>query len=131
MHSHHIKDMTNLICALKRKTPKAVEAALKSYWKIRIAIVWETYDVLAHDIDTDAEITEEEAIGILDDLLRHHDASIGITWGVINDAVSYKLDEKESDWINALDYKDLPLHVNRQWRNDNNRAAFLKRLEGQ
>lgn len=132
MYSHHIKGMTELICEIKRKTPKTVEAALESYWQNRIAITWSTEDVIScAEENNNAEITEEEARDILESVCHSHDASIGINWDTIKFAVDDKLDEKESDWIKSLDKKDLPLHVDRKWRTPDNKTEFIKRLEGQ
>lgn len=131
MYDFHIRSMTELICKIKRKTPKAVEAALQSYWKNRIAITWSTDDVITCGKDQYNEIiTEEEAENILNSLLDHHDASLGINWDTLYDTVDDFLDEKELSFIGDTPEKDLPLHVDRKWRTPHNRDVFMKRLEG-
>jgi hypothetical protein len=48
-----------------------------------ISIKWSTIDVLGLAEAMDLEITESQAEEILDRLVEHHDADIGINWGVI------------------------------------------------
>lgn len=55
-----------------------------------IAIVWDTSDLLELETGPDqkAPINEREACEILEKLDRNHDADIGITWDVIENAIS-------------------------------------------
>ncbi len=54
------------------------------------AIVWDTSDLLELETGPDqkAPINEREACEILENLDRNHDGSIGITWDVIENAIS-------------------------------------------
>jgi hypothetical protein len=49
-----------------------------------IVIKWSTEDVLAMAESMDVELTETQADIILDNLLKYHDANVGINWDVIN-----------------------------------------------
>jgi hypothetical protein len=49
-----------------------------------IEIKWSTEDVLAMAESMDVELTETQADQILDNLLKYHDANVGINWDVIN-----------------------------------------------
>jgi acyl-homoserine lactone acylase PvdQ len=49
-----------------------------------ISIKWSTEDVLAMAESMDIELTETQADIILDNLLKYHDANVGINWDVIN-----------------------------------------------
>jgi acyl-homoserine lactone acylase PvdQ len=49
-----------------------------------IVIKWSTEDVLAMAESMDIELTETQADQILDNLLKYHDANVGINWDVIN-----------------------------------------------
>jgi acyl-homoserine lactone acylase PvdQ len=49
-----------------------------------IVIKWSTEDVLAMAESMDIELTETQADQILDNLIKYHDANVGINWDVIN-----------------------------------------------
>lgn len=48
-----------------------------------IEIIWSTDDVMMQAEIMNIELTEEQADVILDNIERHHDASVGINWDVI------------------------------------------------
>jgi hypothetical protein len=48
-----------------------------------IEIRWSTEDVLMQADNMNIELTEEQADDILDNILHHHDACVGINWEVI------------------------------------------------
>ena len=48
-----------------------------------IEIRWSTEDVLMQADNMNIELTEEQADDILDNMLHHHDACVGINWEVI------------------------------------------------
>jgi hypothetical protein len=87
MYDHEIK---NQIDFLKEKglvkeedAQKSVEA-LKEYWNDKIAIVWNTEDVLSRAEELEIEITEDDARNILGTLLNDFDANYGINWSAID-----------------------------------------------
>lgn len=48
-----------------------------------ITIKWSTDDVLMVADKMEVQLSEKEADEILDQLLRYHDANVGINWDVI------------------------------------------------
>jgi hypothetical protein len=60
-----------------------------------ISIIWSTDDVLMRANELGIELTEYEADEILDDLLRHHDCSIGICWDTIGVYI-YQYDDERN-----------------------------------
>ena len=48
-----------------------------------IEIRWSTEDVLMQADNMNIDLTEEQADDILDNILHHHDACVGINWDVI------------------------------------------------
>jgi hypothetical protein len=63
-----------------------------------IEIRWSTEDVLFKAEEMGYEITEESADDILGNIERHHDASIGINW----DVIEYHIDSHIEDTFNKL-----------------------------
>jgi len=61
-------------------TDKALIKALKT----KVRITWCGEDVYAQAISTGYKPTADEVNTILDRLKRHHDATIGINWDVID-----------------------------------------------
>lgn len=101
MYKHHISAMVEELTAagaLSNRT--TAETILTAYWQDKIALVWTTDDVraaLTGDMDFDHEdkdenwqdcITEDQAIGVLQSVLSHHDCSYGVTWETIHDAAT-------------------------------------------
>lgn len=56
-----------------------------------ISIKWSTDDVLHQAKEDSVELTEEQAIEILEILDRKHDATIGINWDVISSHIDMYL----------------------------------------
>ena len=52
--------------------------------KKTISITWHIDDVLSQAKEKGINITEQQAIEILQNIKRNHDASIGINWDVID-----------------------------------------------
>ena len=83
MYSHHIKDMVLALQKaglITKDQNKEATKAISEYWKDKIALTWSVDDVIGLN---DNKLTREQAIGILDNILSHHDASIGVNWDVI------------------------------------------------
>ena len=57
-----------------------------------ISHVWSIDDVIMRGKDRDIEITEVQAMEILEKIDRHKDASIGINWDVIDAAIEDTID---------------------------------------
>jgi len=60
-------------------------------------IIWTTDDVMEKAKERHLEITQEEAEGIVDDLQENHDASQGISWNTIDDALDEVEDKHEEE----------------------------------
>jgi len=61
--------------------------------KTQIAIVWSI-----EDIQSLADVTDTEAMDILENIKNHHDATIGVTWDTLEYTITdmgYDLKEKE------------------------------------
>jgi hypothetical protein len=65
----------------------AIKAAMREYWKDKIAIVWSVAD--AHRVAGWKNLTliDEEAIQVLQQCLDNHDAEHGISWDDIDFAI--------------------------------------------
>ncbi len=74
-------------------------AALNAYWTGRMAIVWDRSDLFGQAWARGKLLTNEQADDLLDDLRRHHDPELGVTWTSIECA----LDEIEPLDIEKLD----------------------------
>lgn len=48
-----------------------------------ISIKWSTHDVLDTAVNMDLELTELQADEILDNVLKFHDAEVGVNWYTI------------------------------------------------
>lgn len=59
-----------------------------------IEIKWATEDVLGKADEMGVKLTEREADNILDQLLRLHDAELGINWLVIENYIQQHIDDK-------------------------------------
>lgn len=57
----------------------------------QIAILWHVEDVKSIRPDLD----DEQALGVLQIIKRHHDATIGVNWDVIESVVDYMYPKKE------------------------------------
>lgn len=83
MHSHEIKAMVESLvnaAAITNAQRADVEAALAGHWSKQIAVVWQTSDV-HHQANTDGFVlTDDAASTILQQALRNHDATVGLTW---------------------------------------------------
>ena len=94
MTSLQITDMVNKIASVlgaKDNAPiiEDIRKTITRCWADKIAITWTKDDI--GSLSCANGLTDEDLSNILDDLLRNHDASIGINWGVIEEAVeSYK-----------------------------------------
>lgn len=113
MDSHILKEMaTNLeeagllvpVLEPELAIHKVVECMKKS-WQDRMAVIWNYKDVLemAHlkSEYTDGKewMTKQEAVEILHELNRNHDATIGVNWTVILDYTMSKKSELGSEEI--------------------------------
>ena len=58
----------------------------------KIQITWHIEDVIYRGKERGINLTEEEAIDILDTLKDNHDSTIGINWDVIDDVTDFRLD---------------------------------------
>lgn len=86
MYDHHVRDMAaSLVEAGLATDYQQVEQVLGQYWVDKVAVVWTTDDVHSIQDDYDEEtgsssLSEDRAIGVLQEALNSHDAIEGITW---------------------------------------------------
>ena len=113
MDSHILKEMATNLEEAGLLVPvldpdlaihRVVECMQKS-WEDRMAVIWNYKDVLemAHLMSefTDGKewMNKEEAVEILHELNRNHDATIGVNWTVILDYTMRKKSELGSEEI--------------------------------
>ena len=91
MDQNKINEMADTIVAANATTREEVVAALYAYWAGKMAIVWDRSDVLGKAWARGKLLTNEQADDLLNDLRRHHDPELGVTWTTIECA----LDEVE------------------------------------
>lgn len=100
MYLHHFVDMSKALVERglvpKEKQREAIEA-LKSCWTDKIAISWEVDDVIEEAKTMGLKVSREQAINVLWDLLRQHDAEIGINWETIQTSLSLGGFEKDTE----------------------------------
>jgi hypothetical protein len=79
MYPHHIDEMVELIHAAlveHANFHEGIRSALESYWADKIAIVWDVDDVQ----NACPGLTDEQAAEVLQAVLDHEDAAVGVTW---------------------------------------------------
>jgi len=93
-----------------------------------IEIKWATEDVLGKADEMGIKLTENEADKILNQLLRLHDAELGINWLVIENYIQEHIDDKKEQretnkhWQSygvyaiALQLKNLEWGIDVQWQ---------------
>jgi hypothetical protein len=59
-----------------------------------IALIWTTEDVHVKAEENDIELTEEQAIKVLEYISNHHDCSYGVNW----DTIDCSIDEVLENW---------------------------------
>ena len=56
---------------------------IKDYWKDKIAITWQLFDIdtVLWDLDHDQDfLTDEEKVSVLSNVFDKHDAEYGVSW---------------------------------------------------
>ena len=92
MYSHHIQEMEKAVSrelGIKDEIQKLkMRVALKRYWCDKLAISWTAHDVIARaKAIGKGRISKDLAIRILDEVQHQHDASIGVNWTTIDNAI--------------------------------------------
>ena len=86
MYDHHIEEMSVALVEAgvvnSDLSDKAI-SVLRSVWENKIAIVWSADDVIAQAKQNGATVDEDQACGILNDILNNHDCTLGVTWETI------------------------------------------------
>ena len=95
MHEHHIEDMIealteNGVIEDSKEAKEQAKEVLDCYWTDRIAVVWHVCDIVDRAEEIGEDITENQALNVLEWLLQEHDANDGINWDVIDSAL-YKV----------------------------------------
>jgi len=111
MYSHQLEKMAELVAAkltakplkTKKAINKAVLALLQDYWKDKIAITWDVRDV--HSIY--AGLTDEQAMEVLREANRNHDAEQGVNWDTLRYEATEQFgenpeEEEEEEFDNTL-----------------------------
>lgn len=93
MYSHNIAEMVVALRKAKlirKQDESAAEKALLKVWDDKIAIVWNTEDVIgtASNMGLKKHITKGEAQAVLDFVLDKHDATVGVSWDTIEYAIN-------------------------------------------
>ena len=79
MHPKHITGMLHALePALKSRTK--ARQLLESYWRDRMAIVWELTSVHRAANEREVALTDEEARQHLKELHHHHNPQYGVRW---------------------------------------------------
>jgi len=128
MDQDKINGMAETIVAANATTRAEVVAALKAYWTGKMAIVWDRSDILGKAWARGRLLTNEQADDLLDDLRRHHDPELGITWTTIECA----LDEVKPLDVEKLDLATLTDYPGdfRVWWNDNEATRIFNTDDG-
>ena len=79
MHEHHIDDMVRKLRSVLKDADKA-KVILQSYWRTRMALVWEVEDVHRAANERKRVLTNTEASAVLQTLHDQHDAQLGVKW---------------------------------------------------
>jgi len=111
MYSYTIKEQIKALVDSgvipRTKQDKAV-GVLNKYWNNKIAVVWDSSDVIEFSKDSNIELTEENAISILYSIFDNHDAEYGITWSLIQSHID-DIKDNEIKKVRKSEMKDLPL----------------------
>jgi len=73
------EQMLYLVKPVLRDQAKA-KRILKRYWKSRIAIIWTVHHVHTAANERDRALTNDEAVKLLQEMLKHHDKQTGLKW---------------------------------------------------
>lgn len=101
MNEHEINHMANSIYAAMAQNPKArifpkeIKRALKKYWQNKAAIIWSVDDILNFAKEMDYEdFCYEDAIEVLDSVIKNHDAEYGLNWDIIEGAIHHHVEDR-------------------------------------
>lgn len=103
-----------------------IQKVIQKVWEHRIAIVWNSQDIIEYAEQMDMKIDEEAADEILEDILHHHDCNYGVTW----DTISYHIKDKyvyESK-IRMTPFEELPTIIN-DIKTEEGKRFLQKRLK--
>jgi len=68
-------------------------------------ILWSYEDVQSKGMDMSVCLSKKDALLILEDIGRTHDASIGVNWDVIEEAITYFINERERQSLDFIKTK--------------------------
>ncbi len=80
MYDYIIEEMADAIANELRVDTNVVQRILHSYWRDKIAHLWQVDDLLESALKSGTPITKEDAVVVLKDIFEGHDAELGITW---------------------------------------------------
>ena len=85
-----------------------IRATLSEFWEGKIALIWEIEDVFTEAENMGVKLTKEQAIEVLQAVLDHHDATMGVSWTTLDCAIEDLLREnKKHDRFCAAITNDL------------------------
>ena len=97
MYNHHLQRMAEAVLNAMPfesdtlSTLEQIRLALAGCWKNRIAVTWNTEDVISRGKEyggtLSVELTEEQARAVLCSVLQEYDAARGIDWDVIDEHI--------------------------------------------
>jgi hypothetical protein len=87
MYEFHLDDMLEALIkarVLQLADKKKARKVLDKYWSNKIAISWQTCDVIDRAKEQGKKVTEEQAKEVLSRCLHKHDCNIGMSWDTID-----------------------------------------------
>jgi len=86
MFQFHIEDMVEElikdgVCSEDQRDQAT--KSIQKHWNETIAINWNVEDVLSCAKENYIDITNEQALEVLQSVFENHDASVGVNWDVI------------------------------------------------
>jgi predicted transcriptional regulator len=100
MFNHNFDEMSDALVAsgaVSEDKKETARNALIGCWADKIAIIWTVEDVLG----VCPNLSQEEAVNVLQSLLHNHDASLGVNWETIHGIaiyLSYNPGEPTDEW---------------------------------
>lgn len=101
MHAYLVKRIAVAVTAAvpmnENYTREDVERAISEEFKDEDMIVWSVGDIQQDAEDAGGSISEDDARNLLHQMIRKHDASIGVSWDTIRVWVDDYLADKKGD----------------------------------
>jgi hypothetical protein len=89
MQGYLIEGMTEAVVKATGASAEKVKDALIQFWADKAVVAWDVEDVHGECPD----LTDEQAVIVLNHVEDNHDADKGINWNTISSAANYLFDE--------------------------------------